>query len=75
MYDPEAFKETGYRPPSLIKQLYLHNQMMDKIKKDYKTDEEDYEDEENDSDDTGGHQDAFAALDNIIKKDDRMRPS
>ena len=49
--------------------------MMDKIKKDYKTDEDDYEDEENDSDDTGGNQDAFAALDNIIKKDDRIRPS
>jgi len=48
--------------------------MMDMIKKDYKTDEEDYEDEENDSDDTG-HQDAYAARDNIIKKDDRMRPS
>ena len=52
MYDPEAFKDSGYRPTPLIKQVYLHNQMMDKIKKDYKTDEEEdiEDDEEKDSD-------------------------
>jgi hypothetical protein len=53
MYDPEAFKDHGYRPPPLIKQIYLHNQMMDKIKKEFKTDDEEQVDEENDSDDTG----------------------
>jgi hypothetical protein len=40
MYDPEAFKDHGYRPAPLIKQIYLHNQMMDKIKKEFKTDDE-----------------------------------